>query len=140
MDTLLKFFNRVDWLMATACFIFGFYFSEPWLFLAGAISTFTAWYKPAERIKAKIEKRFLRKKTVHSDNNKLASEDEFYKSMGVTETGEDESAQAQAPVALTYSATYLQSGPLRLHISRHNALSPTNLGTSTLKQEGPQWR
>lgn len=123
--------NRLDWLVAAGTLVAGIYLSSPWLIAAGFLGFATAWYKPAERIKRRLEKKFLRKKTVASDAKSVQAEDAFY--ANVLGTGVVEPtlhAADAAPASLNFSATPTW-GKLGLNQSPHSVLRYTHLNLAT---------
>lgn len=79
MNKLLTYLNKLDWALSFVSFGLAYYFNQPWLYVASAIGLFMAWYKPANRIKAKIDAKLIRKTTAPSDADKLAADEAFYK-------------------------------------------------------------
>lgn len=136
MDNLLKFFNKVDWLLAIACFIFGIYTQNPWFLLAGSVSVVTAWYKPAERIKAALEKKLLRKKKPGSDNHVIEAEDEFYARHEPATSADSLKSNAST---LNYSNTAIRPGPVFLHSSKHNMLKRSGVGVNRRNSPDDSW-
>ncbi len=134
MDKFLKIFNKLDWAMGGGTVVVGMYLQNWWLVAGGGVGLLAAWYKPAERIKRKLESKFLRKKTVTSDAQKVQAEDEFYAQMGVAEAP----LSTAEPVSETVSYTRsMRSGPVHLSISRHNVLKPEHFNLETT-QGGPR--
>lgn len=139
MDNLLKFFNKVDWLLAIACFIFGFYTGNHWYFLAGLLSVFMAWYKPAERIKKTLEKKLLRKKSTVSDNHVIEDEDAFYARHDEGHIPSPDTFPTKEGTAPHFGQTLIRPGSVYLHTSKHNMLQRQNIGVSTKPVTDDTW-
>lgn len=133
MNKLLKIFNKLDWVMGFGALVVGLYLGNWWVVASGVLGLLAAWYKPAERIKKKLESKFLRKKAVTSDVQKVQAEDEFYAQMGVAEL---EVMSPPVPTAVSYSNS-LRSGPVLISTNRHNQLKPGHLNLAT-SQTGPR--
>lgn len=133
MNKLLKIFNKLDWVMGIGALVVGLYLGNWWVVASGVLGLLAAWYKPAERIKKKLESKFLRKKAVTSDVQKVQAEDEFYAQMGVAEL---EVMSPPVPTAVSYSNS-LRSGPVLISTNRHNHLKPGHLNLAT-PQTGPR--
>jgi len=85
MDKFLTYLNKLDWALAIASFGLAYYFDQPWLYAASAIGLFMAWYKPANRIKAKVDSKFVQKAAAPTDADKLAADEAFYEEFSSAE-------------------------------------------------------
>ena len=120
LNKTLKALNRLDWFLAGGTIAVGLYLQNWWVVGSGCIGLAAAWYRPAERIKARMEKKFLRKKAATSDAKSVQAEDAFYAQVLGQEPAADLVAKA-APTAGDFSAA-LQSGQFSLNPSRHSVL------------------
>jgi len=136
MNKLLKILNKLDWVVGAGTVLVGLYLLNGWVVASGVLGLLVAWYKPAERIKKKLEAKFLRKKTVASDVHKVQAEDEFYAQMGVTEP---ELSQPKAPVTAVSYSNSLSSGPVLISSSRHNQLKVDHLNLAGAEAPSRHW-
>lgn len=137
MNKLLKILNKLDWAVGGGTLLVGLYLLNGWIVASGVLGLLVAWYKPAERVKKKLEAKFLRKKTVTSDVHKVQAEDEFYAQMGVTEP-EPQSQPLPPANAVSYSNA-LSSGPVLISSSRHNQLKPDHLNLAASQATSRRW-
>lgn len=116
INKALKALNRLDWFVAAGTVAVGLYLLNYWVIGSGLIGLAAAWYKPADRIKARLEKKFLRKKTQPSDTAKTLQEDAFYAEM----LGQAGDAGAAAGAEPAKPADYRGNVPLgALHLSQN---------------------
>jgi len=127
MDKLIRLLGTLDWLVAIGTLLVGLYLKNGWVIASGLLGLGLAWYQPARRIKAVLEKKFLRKmKPGELATAQVQHDEAFYAQV----LGADESAAQAVPAgeALTAapSRTYA-SAPLPyrgMYIGRrkHNLL------------------
>lgn len=123
MQKFIKALSALDWIVGTLTLVWGLYSGNSWFIAGGVLGLMTAYFKPAMRVQAALEKRFLRKKPNHGDSSKVQAEDAFYANM----LGNDTAAPAPAePVAVNFSRA-LVAGPVLVSGSRHNLLKPGHL-------------
>lgn len=120
MEKILKVLKSVDWLLAIGTVVVGLVLAKPIVVAAGALGVAVAWYSPAERIKRRLEKKFLRK----SPAAPTVTLDEAIYEQTSTEEGEPQSESN--PQSVSYSAS-LVTGGVYLHSSPHNLLKPQHL-------------
>ncbi len=126
MQKLIKALSALDWVVGTLSLAWGLYSGNAWFIAGGALGLVTAYYKPAVRIQAALEKRFLRKKPANADNVKVQAEDAFYANMLGTDVETPATPAAVVAAAPDFTRT-LPAGPVLVNSSRHNLLKPTHL-------------
>lgn len=82
MNKLLSYLNKLDWLLSFGTLGAAYYFDQPLLYAAAAAGFLMAWYKPANRIKARIDAKLVRKAQAPSDAAKMAADEAFYEEFG----------------------------------------------------------
>lgn len=133
MSKLIQFFSALDWLVGSFSLALGLYSGNAWLIAGGAIGLVAAYFKPAVRIQAYLEKKFIRKKKPGEDSEVAMAEDRFYREM----LGDGDEplalADAAAPArARTFADAPVPYGPLYISQNKHNRLSRSHIGISTL--------
>lgn len=118
MPTYLKRLSYFDWFLSVGTVLVGLYLWDPLVLAAGGLGMLMAWYGPAARVKAYLEKRFLRKTPKHTDTGAVAAEDAFYDAERATQALPDAPVAGERPDF----RRGLASGPLYLHSSPHNQL------------------
>lgn len=128
MDKLLRIFTTMDWLVGGLSIVIGLYLQNWWVVAGGFVGLAAAYFKPALIIKAKLEKKFLRKKAKTDDSAVSQAEDVFYAQM-LGQQLPDEVVK-QETVSLP-PRTYRDSLPpyagIYLSGSRHNQVSVRHL-------------
>lgn len=61
MDKLIRLLGTLDWVVAVGTLLVGLYLKNGWIVASGLLGLGLAWYQPARRVKAVLEKKFLRK-------------------------------------------------------------------------------
>ncbi len=143
MTKVLRFFNYFDWFVACGTLLVGLYLLNGWVIASGLLGLALAWYKPAERIKKRLEKTLLRKPAKVEDSAHTQGEDAFYANvLGTAGTASDGTdSPAAAPVAApSGAATAMAFGlrgysSVRLSVSKHNQLSPEAFELGTMSSE-----
>lgn len=142
MEKLIRYLGKLDWVVALGTLAWGLYTQSSWIIGAGVFSVFMAWYKPADRIKARLEKLIVRKKAKTTDDSgQTLSEDAFYAQMLGKAPTTAAPAQAPAPAQTgpirfdkgfdRYGMAYL-SGSIHNQVQRdHLNLSQTRLSEKT---------
>ena len=118
----------MDWLVGGLSIVVGLYLQNWWVVAGGFVGLAAAYFKPAMIIKAKLEKKFLRKKAKTDDSAVARAEDVFYAQMLGQQNLDD--AVAQEPVALsprTYQDALPPYAGIYLSGSRHNQVSVRHL-------------
>ena len=136
MDKVIKNLSKLDWILGGATLAYGVATMNLFIAAVGVMSLLIAWFKPAVRIKAALEKRFFARKVEKSGvlaTRSALAEDAFYaEHLGAAEV-ELPPAAAESPAAISAPAPLpsflvtLPSGPYSLHSSRHNQLRPAHL-------------
>ena len=133
MQKTLRIFNLLDWFVAIGTLLVGLVLLNGWVLAGGAFGLAMAWYKPAERIKKRLESKFLRKKSPRDDSAAVLAEDAFY-DQALKGTSRVEEASAPSPAATEAPAAVpdFRRGPrgysgVFLHPSRHNQLKQAHL-------------
>lgn len=124
MEKLFKFLFALDWWVAGGTLAYGAYAQDGWIIGAGMLGVGLAWYKPAQKIKALLEKKLLAKKKVKDESEVLKAEEAFYAA----------ALPATAPVQAprTYKASSLVYGLTYLSGNKHNQLkNPEHLQLTT---------
>jgi hypothetical protein len=121
----LKLLGYLDWVLGLGTIAWGLYFQSPLIAASGVLGLAVAYFKPAERIKARMEKRMLRKKTKPHDTASVLAEEAFYaKALGRTDGPGIESVAPAAPVvvrgSLPPSVAFISANP-------HNMVKPSHL-------------
>lgn len=125
MNNLIKYFSALDWFLSGVTVALGIYQQNPYVIAGGLLGLALAWYGPAARIKAKLEKKFLRKKEKPSDTGAVLAEDAFYAQ--VLQTAPVAVKLVDTPsIPLNFSGN-LAPGTLYLSANRHNAVQPRHL-------------
>jgi hypothetical protein len=128
MDKLLRIFTALDWLVGSVCLVTGVWTQNWWLAAGGLLGLVAAWYKPALRIKAVLDKKFVKKKTSSAETEAVLTEDLFYA----------EALKAAGPSEKADFTRVLPTGPAYLTKSKHNILTIQVLGTP-LKRDPQSW-
>lgn len=115
MDKVLQFLNKLDWVLAAATVVAGIYLQNWWLVSGGLIGFIVAWYKPAEKLQAKVKQRILRKKAANAPVDANLGE-AIYQEMA---------SSAVSPIEAPPPRTYRDGYPplnIRVSSSKHNRL------------------
>lgn len=121
MEKLFKLLAAMDWLVSGGSVAYGLVTQNWWYVAGGVLGLCLAFYRPSERIRAVLEKRFLRKKARTDDSAVAQAEDVFYAS--VLGQLQDESAPAAAATGpRQYHDTLPAYGRVLLSGSKHNQL------------------
>ena len=124
MKKTLKILNYVDWALGVGTLVAGLLWSNWLVVAAGVLGLVFAWYKPAERIKARLEKRLLRKKAAQDHTDLALAEDAFYEQV----LGKPEEADTRdADERPDFSRTFTSYAGVYLRRSRHNRLTREGL-------------
>ena len=129
MNKLISYLSALDWLVSGCTLALGLYQQNVLLIGVGVLGLLLAWFKPAARVKAYLEKRFLRKKAVHSDTQAVLAEDAFYAQ--VLDDGALDPAPAVSDTPANFSAN-LPAGALRFSGHRHNLVQARHLNLAPL--------
>lgn len=129
LPKMLKLLNKVDWILGFGVIAAGIYL-EDWRVLAsGFLGLAVAYYKPADRIKARLEAKLLRKtESKNASVTALVAED--------TPPVEELSA-LESSTTPTKHASFkeeMQGGQILLGGSRHNVLKPSHLNMVVTKR------
>lgn len=132
MNTLLRYLNKLDWILSIATLLAGLYLLK-WLFvLAGVVGLFAAWYKPAERLKSRLEKRMLRKRGAPAGPTDQDLGEDLYQSAEVA-------APTPSGPARSFRDGYAPV-QVRLSTSRHNLLKAEHFNLAEADDRaGPRW-
>lgn len=125
MDRAIKFLSWTDWALSSGTLVVGLYLQNWYIVGGGVLGLLVAWYSPSKRIKAAMEKKFLRRTpSKRRDEADIAQADAFYAQ------GTAEGAGPEAPSPVVRGADYSRqwaAGTLYLHGSPHNLLRPEYL-------------
>lgn len=122
MKKLLRIVYALDWLISLGTLALGLYWQNWWMVAGGILGLGLAYLKPAARIQAVLEKRFLASKRRVDDSTEVLAADAFYKKHLGDTTEAPETVAAPAP--RTFRATLPAYSQVLLSASRHNALNP----------------
>lgn len=127
MDKLIRLLGTLDWLVAIGTLLVGLYLKNGWVVASGVLGLGLAWYQPARRVKAVLEKKFLRKmKPGELATAQVQHDEAFYSQV----LGADESpvqaepageAQTARP-ARTYASAPLPYRAMLIGRRKHNLL------------------
>lgn len=120
MEKLFKLLSAMDWLVSGGSVAYGLYAQNWWYVAGGLLGLGLAYYRPSERIRAVIEKRFLHKKARTDDSAVAQAEDVFYAS--VLGQLQDASAPSVSTGPRHYHDTLPAYGRVLLSGSKHNQL------------------
>ncbi len=140
MTKVLRFFNYFDWVVAVGTLVVGLVLMNGWVIASGLLGLALAWYKPAERIKKRMEKSFLRKPAKVEDSAHTQGEDAFYANvLGTAQPAALEDAPSAAATAPATPVGFAFGprgyGAVRLSVSKHNQLRPEHLELGTMGTE-----
>lgn len=132
MDKLLRIFTAFDWVLGSGSLLLGLYLSNYWLVAGGVLGLLAAYYKPAQRIKTRLEKKLLagRKRTT-DDSGQVLAQDAFYAQVLGTGSSEDDApspAEAVSFVPRNYGGTVTSYGDVFLSGSKHNMARANHIG------------
>lgn len=129
MNKLLRIFVALDWLVGGLSIIVGLYLQNWWVVAGGVLGLLAAYFKPAVIIKAKLEKKFLRKKVKTEDSAVALAEDNFYAQVLGAEAGDVvEPAPALPQVPRAYPDPLPPYAGIYLSKNRHNQVLPQHIG------------
>ena len=94
MNKFLQYLSKLDWAVAFGTLGYGLFRLDALLIFLGAMGLCLAWYRPADRIKAKLERYFLAKRRPKDDSARLQEQEDFY-----TQALRDSSAEEPLPGA-----------------------------------------
>lgn len=129
MNKLISYLSALDWLVSGCTLALGLYQQNVLLIGVGVFGLLLAWLKPAARVKAYLEKKFLRKKTAQSDTQAVLAEDAFYAQVLDDDGAEPSPAVSDTPA--NFSAN-LPAGALRFSGHRHNLVQARHLNLAPL--------
>lgn len=143
MQKSLRLFSALDWVVASITLLVGLWLLNGWVILAGTIALAIAWYSPAKRVSARLQKYLFKKRQTEDHSSVLLREDEFYASLrpdvnqaSKASQGPDGLGEAP-PVDFTLRPyTYAQ---VRLNSSRHNLLTSKSLDLTPSEQQARRW-
>jgi hypothetical protein len=129
MDKLFRIFTALDWFVGGISILVGLYMQNWWVVAGGVLGLITAYFKPALIIKAKLEKKFLRKKAKTDDSAEALAEDSFYAQMLGQEAVAEPVAAEPAPAlpARTYRDALPPYAGAYLSRNRHNQVAARHL-------------
>lgn len=132
MNTLLRYLNKLDWILSGATVLAGLYLLDWLIVLAGVVGLVAAWYKPAERLKNRLQKRVLRKRGAPAGPTDQDLGEDLYHSTEPAVPASNEPARSfrdgYAPVQV------------RLSTSRHNLLKAEHFNLAEADDRaGPRW-
>lgn len=133
MEKLFKLLAAMDWLVSGGSVAYGLLTQNWWYVAGGVLGLCLAFYRPSERIRAVLEKRFLRKKTRTDDSAVAQAEDVFYAS--VLGQLQDESAPSVAAGPRHYHDTLPAYNRVLLSGSKHNQLRPEHVQKLALEPD-----
>lgn len=122
INKTLSFLNRLDWFVAGVTLAVGFYLQNYWVIGSGALGMVAAWYRPADRIKAALEKKFFRKKAGVSDAQKAQAEDAFYADVLGKPAAQPDIPQPSSLPSRGDFTEALTAGQFRLNLGRHSVV------------------
>ncbi|KWU24752.1 hypothetical protein [Burkholderia cenocepacia] len=103
MDKLIRYLGTLDWVVAVCTLLAGLYFRNWWVVASGVFGVGIAYYQPAVRVKALLEKKFLRKmKPGELATSQVQQDEAFYAQV----LGDENPAEAVEPVQPRTPRTY----------------------------------
>lgn len=132
MNTILRYLNKLDWILSGGTLLVGLYLLDWLIILAGLVGLVAAWYKPAERLKNRMQARMLRKRgPPQGPTDQDLGEDLYH-------VAEPEQAEPSGP-ARSFRDGYAPV-QVRLSPSRHNVLKANHFNLAqTDARDGPRW-
>ncbi|MNR71537.1 hypothetical protein D3C71_21670 [compost metagenome] len=125
MEKLLRFLGALDWVVATGTLVAAAILQSWWLAAAGALGLCTAYLQPAKRIRAWIEKRFVRKPDNGAASTAQVQHDDAFYAQVLGQA--DELPVAAAAPKRTYASPPVPYAGMRLSRSKHNRLRVEHL-------------
>lgn len=128
MQKTLRLFSALDWVVSSVTLAIGLWTLNVWVIVAGVLGLAVAWYSPARRVSARLQKYLFKKRQAEDHSHVLAREDEFYASLRGEAAGAQEEAQTPGEPSVAPAADFSRSSYVyaqaRLNPSRHNVLKP----------------
>lgn len=124
MNKFLKLTAYLDWVLGAVFLTWGLLVQNPWFIASGLLAFLAAWYKPAARVKAWVEKKAAVKKAEHLHTEAALNEDAFYARHAPVEKPGTPVVKPAYNRMLSYTSWGIANHP-------HNHIKPAHLNLYT---------